>query len=378
MIIVGLVGALPAASPGAAQQTVAEARAELERAEEEKLALQARIDVLAAEDAEVFRALQAAEELVERQEAQVGAAQQQLRAQVAVQRQNEVAIEWAQLDIAEVQHDVEAILVEFYLQAGSDRTATLLSSDDLTHGLRRLALLEAVHGSAGDVVDEIRLAEDRYDVAVQEAAASVVEVERLRDILEADLEVLEERRAQQAAIAAELDGRRRALEREFAAWDRESSELKSFIQVEEYRQKAEEWVRAQESAEAGGGFVWPAAGEVTSGFGNRLHPILGVYRLHAGIDLGDVHGRPVYAARAGVVITAGPWGGYGNAIVIEHGSGLSSLYAHLAVVNVRPGNLVSAFDHIGNIGSTGLSSGPHLHFEIRLNGTAVDPLRYLP
>ena len=373
-----LLGTLPAGSPSVAQETIAEARAELERVEEEKLSLQARIDVLAAEDVEVLKALRAAEELVARQEAQVQAAEQELRAQIAIQRRNEAAIGWAQLDIAEVRRDVEAVIVEFYLQAGSERTATLLESEDLTQGLRRLALLEAVHGSAGDLVDKIRLAEDRYDVALAEAAASVAEVELLREGLEAELAVLEERRSEQAAIKAELDRRRRALEREFSEWDREATALEGFIQVEEYRQKAEEWVRAQEEAAATSGFIWPTAGTVTSGFGNRLHPILGVYRLHAGIDLGTVHGQPVYASRAGVVITAGPWGGYGNAVAIEHGNGLASVYAHLSEVSVRPGSLVRALDRVGSIGSTGLSTGPHLHFEIRLNGVAVDPLGYLP
>ena len=373
-----LLGTLPAASPSLAQETIAEARAELERVAEEKLAVRARIDVLAAEDAEVFKALQAAEELVARQEAQVQAAEQELRAQIAIQRQNEAAIGWAQLDLEDVRLEVEEIIVEVYLQAGSERTTTLLGSEDLTHGLRRLALLEAVHGSAADLVDEIRLAEDRYDVALAEAAASVGEVERLKEGLEADLADLEDRRAQQAAIKAELDKRRRALEQEFAEWDQESSELERIIQDAIYRAKAAAWVRAQEEAAGSSGFVWPTAGTVSSGYGNRLHPILGVYRLHAGVDLGTAHGQPVYAARAGVVSTAGPWGGYGNAVVLDHGDGLSSVYAHLSEVRVRPGNLVSALDQVGSIGSSGLSTGPHLHFEIRLNGTAVNPLGYLP
>ncbi len=351
----------------------------MERVEEEKLALQARIDILAAEDVDVFRALNAAEELVSRQVAQVEAAEQQLRAQIAVQRQNEAAIGWAQLDIADVRRDAEAVIVEVYLQAGSERTATLLASDDLTHGLRRLALLEAVHGHAEDLVEDIRLAEDRYDAALAEAAASIAEVERLREVLEDDLAALEERRAQQASIKAELDRRRRALEQEFASWDQEATELESFIREEKYRQELEEFLRAQEEADAAAsGFVWPTAGVVSSGYGNRLHPILGVYRLHAGIDLGTRHGQPVYAARTGVVVNAGPWGGYGNAVVINHGSGVSSVYAHLSQVTVRPGDIVVTRDLVGNIGSTGLSTGPHLHFEIRLNGTPVDPLGYLP
>ena len=348
------------------------------RVKEQKLGLRARIDLLAAEDAEVFKALQAAAELVERQDAQVEAAQQQLRAQIAVQRQNEAAIGWAQLDTEQVRDDVEAILVEVYLQSGSDRTAALLSSEDLTHGLRRLALLDAVRGSANDILDDIRLAEDHYAEAVAKAASSVAEVERLQDLLEDDLAILEDRRGQQALIKVELDKRRRALEAEFAQWDREASDLVSFIRVEEYRQKAEEWVRSQEEAANTSGYVWPTAGTVSSGYGTRLHPILGVYRLHGGVDLGTAHGQQVYAARPGVVITAGPWGGYGNAVVIEHGDGFSSVYAHLSAVTVSAGTLVRALDQVGNLGSTGLSTGPHLHFEIRRYGVAVDPLGFLP
>ncbi len=376
--LVCLLGVLPAAAPIGAEETISEAREELGRVEEQKLALKARINLLAAEDVEVFKALQAAEELVDRQVAQVEAAQQQLRAQIAVQLQNEAAVGWAQLDIAEVRSNADEILVEVYLQAGSSRTVTLLSSADLTQGLRRLALLDAVRGSANDLVDQIRLFEDRYADAVAQAASGVAEVERLQVLLEEDLAVLEARRGQQALIKAELDGRRRALEAEFAQWEQEASNLTGFIQVEEYRQKAEEWVRAQEEAATTSGFVWPTAGTVSSGYGNRLHPILGGYRLHRGIDLGTVTGQPVYAARAGVVITAGPLGGYGNAVVIEHGGGFSTVYAHLSAVTLSAGSLVRALDQVGNLGSTGLSTGPHLHFEIRWNGGAVNPLPHLP
>ena len=366
------------AVPVGAQETIADAKEELDRVEEQKLGVRARINLLAAEDADVFRALQAAEELVDRQAAQVQAAQQQLRAQIAVQRQNEAAVGWAQLDTEQVRDDVENILVEVYLQGGSGRTAALLSSEDLTQGLRRLALLDAVRGSASDLLDDIRLAEDHYAEAVASAASSVAEVERLQDLLEGDLAILENRRGQQALIKAELDKRRRALEAEFAQWERETSDLVNFIQAEEYRQKAAEWVRAQEEAAGRSGYVWPTAGTVGSGYGNRLHPILGVYRLHQGIDLGTVHGQPVYAARAGYVITAGPRGGYGNAVVIDHGDGFTTVYAHLSAVTVSGGTLVSALDQVGNLGSTGLSTGPHLHFEIRRGGVAVNPLGYLP
>ena len=121
----------------------------------------------------------------------------------------------------------------------------------------------------------------------------------------------------------------------------------------------------------------PAVGKIVSGFGNRLHPILGDYRLHAGVDYDGNTGDPIIASRNGVVILAEYYGGYGHTVILDHGDGFSTLYAHLSSYNVSVGDTVAAGRTLGAMGSTGLSTGPHLHFEIRRNGTAVDPLPYL-
>lgn len=125
------------------------------------------------------------------------------------------------------------------------------------------------------------------------------------------------------------------------------------------------------------GWIWPGNGRLTSRYGYRTHPIYGDRRFHAGIDLGGGFGAPLVATRAGTVIVAGPSGGYGNLIVISHGNGLTSSYAHLSSMAVREGQDVAQGQSVGRVGSTGNVTGPHLHFEIRLDGEPVDPMDYL-
>jgi murein DD-endopeptidase MepM/ murein hydrolase activator NlpD len=116
---------------------------------------------------------------------------------------------------------------------------------------------------------------------------------------------------------------------------------------------------------------------ITSGFGPRVHPIYGDVRMHTGIDFGASAGTPIRAAADGVVVSAGPLGGYGNATVIDHGNGLATLYGHQSRIAVSPGQRISRGQIIGYVGCTGLCTGPHLHFEVRVQGTPVDPMQYL-
>lgn len=125
------------------------------------------------------------------------------------------------------------------------------------------------------------------------------------------------------------------------------------------------------------GFLWPARGRVTSGFGFRQHPIFGTREMHTGIDIGAPNGSPVFAAQAGRVTVAGYEAGYGRLVVIDHGDGVTTWYSHLSVIDVRVGQLVQYGELVGQIGSTGFSTGPHLLFEIRVNGRPLDPLKYL-
>jgi murein DD-endopeptidase MepM/ murein hydrolase activator NlpD len=130
----------------------------------------------------------------------------------------------------------------------------------------------------------------------------------------------------------------------------------------------------------------PGFYRVSSGFGYRIHPIFGTRKMHTGIDVGrnlnppkSIDGAPIVAAGTGTVVSAGWRNGYGNTVVIDHGNGVATLYAHQPSggIKVAAGQRVGKGDRIGTVGSTGYSTGPHLHFEVRVNGDPVDPMKYL-
>lgn len=124
--------------------------------------------------------------------------------------------------------------------------------------------------------------------------------------------------------------------------------------------------------------LWPAEGRFTSGFGWRRDPVRGTTKFHSGVDIANERGTAIYSVAPGVVTRSGTSSGYGRVIEIDHGFGVSTKYAHCTTLRVRVGERVERGDYIATMGSTGKSTGPHLHFELRIDGNAVDPLKYLP
>jgi murein DD-endopeptidase MepM/ murein hydrolase activator NlpD len=250
-----------------------------------------------------------------------------------------------------------------------------------------LGLLQDEH-AAQRRVDAQRRDAAATIVAQREAVAAKVEAEAdKRRLVIAQLEADEESyvalvgdlRSQSRRIAAEL--RRRAAQ--------ERARLAAEAAAEARRVAAAQRSRTTAAAPSGGGgsgstapttstgaLQWPASGPKTSGYGWRTHPIFGTKRFHAGIDIGAGHGAQIVAAASGVVVSAGAQGGYGNTVVIDHGGGLATLYAHQSSYAVSSGQRVSRGQVIGYVGSTGYSTGPHLHFETRVNGAPRDPMGY--
>ena len=123
--------------------------------------------------------------------------------------------------------------------------------------------------------------------------------------------------------------------------------------------------------------IYPVNGPVTSQFGYRVHPIAGTTRLHTGMDFGVGYGVPILAADNGVVIHSGWYGGYGNTVILDHGGGFTTLYAHASSLAVNVGQTVKQGQMVSRVGSTGYSTGPHLHFELRYHGNPINPLSRL-
>ncbi len=229
--------------------------------------------------------------------------------------------------------------------------------------LRSLELLE---------IQEIRQAELlAEEQALQEEVLAALDRDRLEvEEDQAALDVLH------VEVDAELDKQQdliAAINLDIAAWDNEMVALAA----DSAALKAEIDARQSTGGTNPGVLSWPVNGRLTSPFGNRVHPITGVVKLHTGMDIAAPTGTPVRAAGAGTVILARWFGGYGNAVVIDHGGGLTTFYAHQNGLNVSAGQTVSTGDVVGWVGSTGFSTGAHLHFETRENGNPVNPANYL-
>lgn len=174
--------------------------------------------------------------------------------------------------------------------------------------------------------------------------------------------------AEEKRLLEELRSKVKSFEAQIAALKKESDSIASFLRSRQTGKAA---------APGSGVLGRPVGGAITSTFGPRRHPILGTVRAHTGIDFGSASGTPIKSAGAGEVLFVGDRGGYGVTVIIDHGGTLATLYAHQSRTAVRAGQTVTRGQTIGYVGSTGFSTGPHLHFEVRVNGNPVDPLRYL-
>ena len=365
--------------------TIEEAKDERERARERELAAESEIALLEAEDIEVVKALEAATSLVYLQEAKEQAAQQRLDAAL----ESKVVAQEGYLEIAQeiklLEERAVAYAVESYLGLSDQRAEAWFEADDATTAAHKIALLDFVTSDTNDILDRLKLIQEERDSLLSAASEAEDEADHIAAELEEVRIELEAKRAIQEELKKELDVRREHWKNVLATAVQEQEDITDFIvaeedriarELEEARRRAELEARLGQISESG--WVWPGGGNVTSPFGMRLHPILGYVRMHNGVDMPCSIGDPIRAATEGIVTIAESYGGYGNTVVIQHANSISSLYAHLNSWSVNVDQYVFTGEQIGACGTTGLSTGPHLHFEIRISGVPVDPMPYLP
>jgi len=282
-------------------------------------------------------------------------------------------------DLAEINKDLEEKqnilnnrVAAIYKNQGSSFFEILFKSKSFIEFLSKLKLMNLIAQQDAKIVQDIKEKKN----ATLSIKQSIMELKKRQDDQKSQLEKLVTQAEQKKAeVAGVLDQKKNLL------LDAKADKNALLAMLAQQTAKEQEIQRILESLRYGsapnGKLMWPATGVLTSGFGMRWHPILGGYRMHTGIDISAPHGTPVFAADGGQVLQVGYDGGYGNSILIYHGGGFATFYAHLSGFAVSQGQMVKRGQLIGYIGATGLATGPHLHFEVRINGAAQNPLNYL-
>ncbi len=300
---------------------------------------------------------------------------ERLSALLALQRER---LQLARREYAVAIDRLNERLVGLYETEEADPVSLLLSTASFSELLDAVDYLRAIGDQDKRIAEEVaerrrqarlalaqtRSARERVRQEARAIAVRVQQARALRRQLVAARDAVASQREDRERALASLTRRERAELAEIEALERASAELAARI-------RAAQAVARPAATPSAAGFVWPVSGPVTSAYGMRWG------RMHEGIDIAAPMGAPVRAAAGGQVIYAGWMGGYGNLVVVDHGGGLATAYAHLSSISVSTGQAVGQGEVVGTVGSTGHSFGPHLHFEVRVGGVAVDPLGYL-
>ena len=280
---------------------------------------------------------------------------------------------------------------DIYMHGQLSYLDVVLGAKDFSDFSNRLELLRRIIDADITLISDIRKERAAIETAKQELETQRARQAELRDQAAAKRDEIESRRKEQQAILYQAQNDKAVAEQAYNEYQQSSQAIAEMLRQRAADRAAQAAAAAAQASSGGGGgssdsyqpvsgsgaMIWPVNGVVTSPYGYRTHPIFGTTIYHSGMDIGVDYGTPVHAADGGVVVEAGWISGYGYAVIIDHGNGLSTLYGHNQELAVSEGQAVSQGQVIAYAGSTGNSTGPHVHFEVRANGDPVDPSAYL-
>lgn len=266
----------------------------------------------------------------------------------------EKKIKKKQNELTERKNNMNKRLVVMYKNGSVGFVDVLLGSNSISEFISNLEMVKKIYRNDMEILQTLN---EEYE-----------ELQRIKADLEEKKQDLSKQKEELAEKKKKLDEEKKVLsEKEDelkAEADRLSYELLTLIDI------SSEYV--------GGTFTWPCPSSkyITSSFGYRIHPILKYWKMHTGVDIGASTGKDIIAAGSGRVIKAEPYGAYGNCVMIDHGGGIVTLYGHASKLCCKAGDVVARGTKIAEVGMTGTATGPHLHFEVRVNGEYVDPMQY--
>ena len=349
----------------------ADLEAQLEELQNKADAQQAETERIQAKVGNVSEQLRVLSGYVSEAEADYAEVQGQLDDTESRIADNQELLQKTEKELGEKSKQLSKRVRNIYMHGQVSYIDVLFGAKNFNDFLTRMDLLTRVLKSDYALVQQVR-----SDKKVIETARAELEKERkarialVKDAAAKRAELRSRKRDKDALLARmenDLELSKQAYEEMLAA----SKEVENLINARRYQYSGP-------AISGSGAMMWPiASNEITSEYGWRTHPIYGDARYHSGIDIGGDYGQPIYAAASGTVVYAGWISGYGYAVIIDHGGGVSTLYGHNEELNVGEGQSVSKGDVIAYCGSTGNSTGPHCHFEVRVDGEPVSPYDYL-
>ena len=362
---------------------IAELRAEIEEAKQEEGVLTSQLSAVVDELRAAEAAVDTAQSSLDHLESELVRERERLERLTTLLEQQTRRLVRLQREYARAVEILEERVREAYINEPPDTLAFIVSASSFAEIIDNYEFVQRIGAQDQRIAREVRAAKES-------AAAERRATAQTRGLAAATVSVISARTQEARAVRDRLAASRDDLAaaeslKESALTGVQESRAEHLAQVETLAVESASLAAKIQSAQgassvvpssgpgspSASGFIWPVSGAVVSGFGMRWG------RMHEGVDITASSGTPIWAAASGTVIHAGWLGGYGNLVVVDHGGGLSTAYAHASAILVGVGQDVSQGETVALVGSTGNSSGPHLHFEVRVNGTAVDPLLYL-
>jgi murein DD-endopeptidase MepM/ murein hydrolase activator NlpD len=391
-LAVGLVCALMPAAPASAyhrdrqrelERLIAEKQAAIARAEARERDLLARLNASDARRDQLERQLASIGGRLANARARLSLIEARLDTVLAQLRANTARLEQT---LGQLQHYTTVLnsrVAGIYMDAPTRYQAAFEAVRNIGDLVAASEYTASVIRADEQLIDAIRrtkesLQTQRIDIAAKQAQLQADRAEAAKETQHiADIHA--EHANARAAVQREIDYRQHLLSnvrdqkaeyrRAIASYEAESQSISAFLRG---AQSGQQVIQGR-----GGWLKWPVSGRITSGYGWRTHPIYGYRSFHTGIDIGAPMGTTVKAARRGTVLYTGYRGAYGLIVLVDHGSSVATLYAHLSQTYVRAGERVATLERIAAVGSTGWSTGPHLHFEVRVNGEHTNPMNWL-
>ena len=286
----------------------------------------------------------------------------------------ESELEQKKLEIGQQNQSMNIRLRIMYKRGDIGMLEVLTGATDISELISNIEMVQKIYESDISLLKELK---SQYELIAEQ----IKDLKKLREQLEAEKagkkeneEKLAGRMTELEQLEHQVEKDNEALEAQLDALNRESERI-----TEEIRRQQLAASTSSDSEYSGGAMLWPVPdySRISSKYGYRFHPILHVNKMHTGLDISAASGAEILASSDGTVILSSVKGGYGNCVMIDHGGGIVTLYGHCSKLLVSAGQHVARGQNVALVGSTGLSTGPHCHFEVRVNGSTTDPLNYL-